>query len=607
MRSKRLWLAVPPAAMSLMVGGFASASWSRAREQFPWDTVAVWGERDRPLYTLFVWVLGDPFSLVAATILWIFLFGLLVVRLPERAAKVLTLAVVFGQAAIVAFWLKGFPLLYLGAAAMIVPCWARADAAGHGRSDTWLRRVAVGLVTVLFLECAAGLALHFYGGYRFDRAFAEMEAFLETRLDLDHPRFSRPPPPDGENALRGFIAASEALDLSPEVRKDLGLTENLPLHAWPPWQASRDDKPPPSQTEGEPPATSEEERPPIAMAERMRLVIAKNRRGLELLHQAAERECPSHGLSYRSGREPVMPDLMIPLMGAKLLSAEARLAFAEGDEVGGLRAARTLARLGRCLDEERDLISHLISIPIERGLYQLVLEAASGPEPWAARPSLLSGLAALLPAGDRSARNEESLLLDALESSLAARYAWRTVPWRSASPVPVFVLGPLEGSKILTDQRQVIELARRPIGKFDQEWRLPLGGFVETKAGGYSFVIRRQLVATLEQLAQAALALRRLGLADGKYPRQRPNSPELTRKEPAAGRLITYRPLEDGSLRLEAEGAAELLKRSSFLWHHGRNGYVFRVTLPPPVAPSRPGQQGGGQTSPSILHLFSPH
>ncbi len=431
-----------------------------------------------------------------------------------------------------------------------------------------LRRVAAGLFVVLLVAGAAGLAVHLYGGYRFDRAVAELETFLGTRLDLDLARFNRPSPPKDDNAIRGFIIASKALDLSQDERENLNAVRDLPFDAWPALEVTRKEP----QTE------------PPEMTERLRLLMAKYRHGLELLHQAAERKHSSYGLTFRSGREPVLPILFFALTETKLLTAEARLAFAQRDMEGGLRAARTLSRLGDCLDEEHPEIFHWIAVSIERSLNQLALEMASSPEPWAARTSLLSGLAALLPVQDRSALIEESLLFDALERSLAARDAWRRVEWRSFSPVSGFVTGPLEGSRILSGHRQVLGFARRPIGRLYQERNFSPDRLDELARSAFYFAAVSQVVASQSQLTRAALALRSLGLADGRYPRERPKMPALTRNEPAAGRRITYRLLEDGSLRLEAEGAEELWKRTGP--KAGRR-YTFRVTLPPPPAPSR--------------------
>ncbi len=58
---------------------------------------------------------------------------------------------------------------------------------------------------------------------------------------------------------------------------------------------------------------------------------------------------------------------------------------------------------------------------------------------------------------------------------------------------------------------------------------------------------------------------------------RRPELPDLERPDPVMGRRLGYRLLEDGSLRLEVEGATAILGR---IVRPSR--FVVRVTLPKP-------------------------
>ncbi len=71
--------------------------------------------------------------------------------------------------------------------------------------------------------------------------------------------------------------------------------------------------------------------------------------------------------------------------------------------------------------------------------------------------------------------------------------------------------------------------------------------------------------------------VRRIGLAQGSYPAERPDLQALTEPDPYTGRLITYRLLDDGSLELVLEGAAELEKDL----REKVTGAFFAVVLPP--------------------------
>ena len=432
------------------------------------------------------------------------------------------------------------------------------------------------LVAILALDIAAGLALHAYGGYRFGRAVEELEELLGKRVDLDLSRFHRPSVPDRDNAILGFAAAAQVIELSRNERTDLTTAEKVPMHAWPLLPA----------------LDGGAGRPPIEF--RLRNVLTRNRRALELLHQAAERRRSSYGLSFSGGRHSPVPNLLFALTEARLLAAEARLAFADGDEAGGLRAARSLARLAVCLDEEHPSIFHFVAIGVEAILDRLALEAATAPEGWAARSSLHSGLAAILPAGDRSAHLEEKLLFDALERSQNVRDRRRSLPWRVVSPVWSWIQGPLEASSILAGQRQVIKLARRPIGRLFEDRRFSLDRHLPVAAGqeaSFYEALACQMIASETQLARASLALRIRGLAEGGYPERRPDLSDLRRREPFMGRLLGYRPLEDGSLRLEVEGATEILGRID----SRPPRYDFRVRLPGPEGASGAGTEGRGE------------
>jgi hypothetical protein len=129
MRSKRLWLCVAPVVLcvldnALTLAGQPARYWAgdyASREEF--NPVMAWALERHPLV------------LAAQTTAWILLFCALIVVLPLRLAKVLALALSFGNATGAGHWMTWkfdlywlYPIHFLASAALVVWTWEKAGA-----------------------------------------------------------------------------------------------------------------------------------------------------------------------------------------------------------------------------------------------------------------------------------------------------------------------------------------------------------------------------------------------------------------------------------------------------------------------------------------------
>jgi hypothetical protein len=131
MRRRRLWLCAAPAALALLDNGLTL--WGQPPEYWAGDTTKT--SELSPAMTWFLrqHVLGG----VVETVLWVAAVSLLIIVLPDLAAKVLALAVALGHATGAGSWLvRGpetywiYPVLFLTSATLIVWTWRLADASG---------------------------------------------------------------------------------------------------------------------------------------------------------------------------------------------------------------------------------------------------------------------------------------------------------------------------------------------------------------------------------------------------------------------------------------------------------------------------------------------
>ncbi len=491
----------------------------------------------------------------------------------------------------------------------------------------WLRRAGVAVAVFLLLVLAAGVALHLFGRLRFARAVAELEALVGEEVVFDFAHLETPTLPRSENAAELLLPGAETLDWPDGARDLLKQAWLLPRREWDP-----------------------------ELERRVGALCEHNHAGLEALHRAAGIERSSYGIRYGDGVAALIPDLLPFIPAAKLLSVEGRLALADGDVDGGLAAARALARIARSLDQEHYLITALIEAVVERSLNRLVFDVLQETEPWATSPGFLTELEAVVPSGDWLAKTQEAVLLEGSITSVSCR---RIPPW------PIRALfGHLVAAEILIATRKSVALIPVPYGsaqeRFHAAYRddatslfkvyhheylghlypsrspeptwgqrailvplralilmlgaVPHSTAVDASANSWGLLAgdlhKFHLFASQRQLLRAAMALRQAGIAGGSYPRQRPDVAALAEPDPLTGRLIAYLPDDDGSLRLELEGAAKLVAER---WLRPLPGAgkppdwikkdlrerLISVTLPPPALVPLPSSGATRGTMPS--------
>ncbi|MCP4547112.1 MAG: hypothetical protein GY835_11655 [bacterium] len=225
----------------------------------------------------------------------------------------------------------------------------------------------------------ASLALHLYGRVRFAQAEARFEAEVGS---LDFARVESPQLAEEENAATWLVAGAAAIVLSNDDRLLIHDAVNTPHAGW----SREQDK-------------------------TLRALVERNRGGLETLHRAVIFEQSDYGIVLPDGRASTrVPDLHRLLSAAKLLHVEARLAFADEDAARGLVMAKTLSRFSTSLTREHTVISPLVGNAIETCLHGVVAEVVGSTAAWAADPTLLAELEAILPSHDPLATTRRFLI-----------------------------------------------------------------------------------------------------------------------------------------------------------------------------------------------------
>ncbi len=427
--------------------------------------------------------------------------------------------------------------------------------------NPWIRRGGIAAAVLLLVALIASLALHLYGRVRYARTEAGFEAEVGS---LEPARGESPQLPEEENAATWLVAGAAAIVLADDDLQRIHDAVNTPESGW-----SRKQE------------------------EALRALVERNRGGLETMHRAASCTQSDYGIAVPDGRIRVqVPDLLRLLVAAKLLYVEARLAFADEDAARGLVVAQTLSRLATSLTREHTVIAPLVGNAVETWLHGVVLEVVGSEAAWAADPTLLDALEAMLPGDDPLATPRRFLIEAAWVESSVARLGWRLGEGdEPPSGIYRYLFGHLVGAEILAAVQRQVELVGVPYGSVPDRFQpepessllRPHKRAAEAATPFSKAVAKFQSTASRRQLIRAAIALRRMGIATGSYPRERPPMAELDEPDAFTGRLMVYELRADGSLRLELEGAAEL-DRSL---RERRITSVFAIILAPPVGEPR--------------------
>ncbi len=302
---------------------------------------------------------------------------------------------------------------------------------------------------------------------------------------------------------------------------------------------------------------------------RVSATLERQRGALTTLHQAAGLEGCSWGIDYTKGIHAEIPVYLSLVWAQRFLWAQARQAFGVGEPDAGLTAVATMARMAACMEEESDEVMALLGVAMEAWTLDAMKDALASPDPWAGSAPVLDRLQGLTPSSDLDAMLRRAIVNWAgkLEQALESNdHDW-------VSPVsnqPVAALAQAKAEDVIRAARAAMDLVDRPCGTdperfahFPEVLPEPERGLVIGKDGGINLaamVARAQSASASRQALRAAIALRRIGAAEGSYPRDRSNVPDLFLPDPFTGRDITYNVNTDGSARLELDGAVDLLE-----------------------------------------------
>ena len=460
------------------------------------------------------------------------------------------------------------------------------------------RRLGIALTILVLLPLLAGSTLHVYGRVRFAHAVSELEALVGQPLDFDLTGFRTSPPPEQHNMATWLAEGAAAMEpWSYEEVAAQNEALGIARDAWSP------------QLEAE-----------------VRAMVRRHGEALDVLHNAAPLSLSDYGLAYdemiASGNgSPNMLDL---LRAGKLLSLEARLAFGDGNTAAGLPATQTLSRLASSFANERFIIHSLLAVACEGYLLVVAREVLESREPWAESPALIGQIESLLLTEDMREDMRDSLAVEALWMFHRIREEPREGSFRPRLSRPArYSLEPLIMAESIEITRRAVEQIPLPFAQ--AHGRIidvhPTSGFVlrgtsprlldlftfagegdlgaidlagryisalsgeESPTKSYEInllaaVYKIQRRAGLRQLVRAGITMRRIGLTDGDYPRQRPKLAVLDKPDPFAGRPIVYQLRDDGSLVLEIENGQEL-SRQLFAYRDLPDEERLNVILPP--------------------------
>ena len=302
---------------------------------------------------------------------------------------------------------------------------------------------------------------------------------------------------------------------------------------------------------------------------RVSATLERQQGALTTLHQAVGLEGCSWGIDYTKGIHAEIPVYPSLVWAQRLLWAQARQAFGAGEPDAGLTAVATMARMATCMEGESDEFMALLGVAIEAWTLDAMKDALASPDPWAGSAPVLDRLQGLTPSTDLDAMLRRAIVNWAgkLEQAVETNdHDW-------VSPVsnqPVAALAQAKVEDVIRAARAAMDLVERPCGEnparfahFPEVLPEPERGLVIGKDGGINLaamVARAQSASASRQALRAAIALRRIGSAEGSYPRDRSRVPELLLPDPFTGRDIAYTVSADGSAQLDLDGALDLLE-----------------------------------------------
>ncbi len=433
---------------------------------------------------------------------------------------------------------------------------------------TAYRRFGLAVAVFVLVALPAYTATRYHRAHQLDAA---AERFERTVGPLETAAYQPPAVPAAQNAVPVLEQATERLRaaglgaaIPPAVRRK-------PIEAW-----SAD------QLRG------------------VRGVLSSQDETLALLHQAAARPRSSFDLPYDQGPEMPIPNLLMYLKAGDLLLAETRVAAADGDRQGAVRAVAGLGALTRSVAGEPPLVFQIVGHAEARRQYRAIRALlAAGP----GDRSDLERLGAALPPARFAER-----FRGAVGAEGAVLY-WARPTGPGADDVTAY-LGKESARAYGSPQGEVyvargLEAYARVVAAFPGSsygaLRARPGLFAPPKPEPPLADPHLALVAdlglvvgefkgteSLDRLARLALRLAGEGLRTGRYPDSLAGLEGGGGPDPLTGSPLAYRRLADGSATLSVPGGEALWAKIRPRRRLAGEEDLFTWTLPAPAA-ARPG------------------
>ncbi len=400
-----------------------------------------------------------------------------------------------------------------------------------------IRWVAIGTGVLVASAALGAFGLHFYGAHRLERAKSDFDARW-GHLVLDPPPTSLP---DHENGARWLMAGGQAIICSPEDQKFIGALSGESAQGW-----------------------TDSER------ERVKWILHEQQNALGILLRSGSFPAFHLGADGEQATYNEIDFLSI-VMGLRLLTVEARLAWIDGRASDCLAALDTVSRAADGLLRTPVVMTSTIGSAATRWSVSAAADLVSDP---CASTETLERLLKLLPEEDAVNRCNITLTssiaeianegLDYVEDLYDPSMSWSLPSW-----VPNrYLLEDLVVAEILERWERFLEIGQRPAADWPDDaphsawgdpawprWIAPTGAYTPNLL---SARVRAQAASTGLQQLKAALDLR-LASPDGLDQ----NGCSLvadTRPTVLTGKPISCRYREDrGAIVIEVAGAEKAL------------------------------------------------
>ncbi len=429
---------------------------------------------------------------------------------------------------------------------------------------TAYRRFGLAVAAFVLVALPAYTVTRYHRAHRLDAA---VERFERTVGSLETASYRPPAVPAEENTVSLLEAATARLRAAGHGAEVPPAVRRKPIEAW-----SAD------QLRG------------------VRGILSSQDETLALLHQVAARPRSSFDLPYDQGPKMPIPNLLMYLEAGDLLLAETRVAAADGDREGAVRAVEGLGALARSIAGEPPLVFQVVGHASARRQYRAIRAFLGG---GGADRSDLERLAASLPAARfaehfrRAVGAEGAVLYWARPSGPGAGDITAYLGKESARAYGS-LLGEAYVARGLDAYARVVTafpgssyaaLRARPGLFATPKPEPPLADPHLALVADLGLVVGEfKGTESIDRLARVALRLADEGLRTGRYPGSLAGLEGGGGPDPLTGSPLAYRRLADGSAALSVPGGQTLWEKVRPRRHRAGEESLFAWTLPAPAS-----------------------